>query len=126
MDSVKSAKTPEELGKFIKDDIETIEIEGDLRKKVLRIKATGKVSWALVVGAIAVAITSILAAPATGGTSFVANVVTVPVAATVLGGSCTIAAVSIAVAGGGVAALNKLRKYKIISDSNERLIIKKK
>lgn len=92
-----------------------------MRKKVLIIKATGKVSWAVAVGANAVD-----SAPATGGTSFAANVVTVSVAATALGGNCTIAAVSIAVAGGGVAALNKLRKYKIISDSNDILIIKKK
>ena len=126
MDKVKRAKTAEELGKFIKEDAETIEIEGDLRKKVLRIKATGKVAWAIAVGAISVAIISIISAPATGGGSLAANAITVPVATATLGASCATTAVAIGVAGGGVAALNKLRNYKIVSDSNDILIIRRK
>lgn len=121
MDNIKFAKTADELGKFIKDDIDVIEIEGDLRRKVLKIKATGKIAWAVVVGAITVAIASVTIVPIAGMASFVAA----PMAVTILGGSCTNVAISIAIAGGGIITLNQLRKYKIISDLNGRLVIKK-
>lgn len=39
-----NCKTSEELGKAIKNQEEFIEIEGDLRNKVIRIKAAGKVT----------------------------------------------------------------------------------
>lgn len=38
-------KTAEELGKAIKNNEDTIEIEGNLKNEVFRIKATGKVAW---------------------------------------------------------------------------------
>lgn len=34
-----------DLGEAVNNEQDTIEIEGDLGKKVLRIKATGKVAW---------------------------------------------------------------------------------
>ena len=61
--------TSKELGEALKQDQETIEIEGDLTNKTFRIKAAGKVAWAVAFGAIVVAVASVLAAPATGRTS---------------------------------------------------------
>lgn len=64
--------------------------------------------------------------PVSGGTSTllaVTNfVVTAPAAVGVLGFSTTVAAISIAVAGGGVAVLNKLRKYSIVSRKGNQLV----
>ena len=59
------------LGKALKDNEGEIIIEGDLKNKVLRIKATGKVAWAVAIGAIGVAVVSAIAAPATGGDSII-------------------------------------------------------
>lgn len=119
---VTSAK---ELGEALKAGADTIEIEGDLSKRVLRIKATGKVAWGIAIGAIVVAVVAILAAPAGGGVPALASAFTAPAAAAVLGVPTTVAAISIAVAAGGVAALNSLRKYKIVSKNGDKLVIKK-
>src|SRR5512133_2681636 len=107
------------LGEALRNDEDSIIIEGSLAQKVLRIKATGKVAWAVAIGAIAVVIVSILAAPATGGTSVASNFVTVPVATSILG-SATSTAITIAIVAGGVGALNKIRKYKIDKISADR------
>jgi len=93
--------------------------------KVIRIKATGKVCWVVAIGAIGIVVLSILAVPATGGISTIKGVIAAPVAVTILGGSTTIAAVSIAVAAGGIGALNKLRKYKIAERGDDKLILKR-
>ena len=44
-------KTSKQLGQAIKEEKETIEIEGDLAAKVIRIKATGKVAWGVAAAA---------------------------------------------------------------------------
>lgn len=116
-----------DLAKALKEGQSTIEIEGDLSKRTVIIKATGSVAWAVAVGAIGVAVVSILAVPTTGGTSIPLSAlttgVTVPAAVGILGVSTTVTAVSLAVAGGGVAVLNKLRKYKIVSKSDNRVVL---
>lgn len=115
-----------DLGHALKNGEDTIEIEGDLIRKVFRIKATNKVAWAVAIGAIAVSVVAILAAPATFGISNSVHVLTAPIVITSLGVPATAAAISIAVAGGGVAVLNKLRKYKVIEKTDKRLLISKK
>lgn len=113
------------LGEALKDDEDEIIIEGDLKEKVIRIKAKGKVAWAIAIGAIAVAVAAIIATPATGGASSIAAVATAPAAVSVLGGAATTAAISIAVAAGGVGALNKLREYKIVENDENKLVLRK-
>lgn len=120
-----TADTPEKLGKALKKDEDTIIIEGVLINIVIRIKATGKIAWAVAIGSIAVSVVAVLATPATGGTSNAAHLVTAPVAMGILGSAATGAA-AIAVAAGGVGALNKLRKYQIVEQSADRLILKRK
>lgn len=114
------------LGKALKENEDEIIVEGDLKNKVLRIKATGKVAWTVAIGAIGVAVVSIIAAPATGGISGTANFIAAPAAVSILGGTTTTAAISIAVAGGGIGALNKLRKYKVVKNDENQLILKRK
>lgn len=113
------------LGKALKDNKDEIIIEGDLKNKVLRIKATGKVAWAIAIGAIGVAVVAILLTIETGGTSSIAAAAVAPAAVSVLGVETTIAAIGIAVVAGGVGALNKLRKYKIVENDDKKLILKK-
>ena len=50
------ATNEKELTEAINNGSSEIEIEGDLANKVIRIKATGKVAWAVAIGAIIVAI----------------------------------------------------------------------
>lgn len=120
----------EDLANAIKNGQDTITVEGDLSKKIIRIKATGKVAWAVAIGAITVAVTAAITVPASGGTSapiaVTTFVATAPAAVGVLGFSTTVAAISIAVAGGGVAVLNKLRKYSIVSRKGNQLVLKRK
>ena len=49
-------KNEKELGREIENKTEEIEIEGDFSKKVIKIHATGKVAWAVVIGAFGIAI----------------------------------------------------------------------
>ena len=132
--------TEKELGNAINDNIDTIEIEGDLAKKVVKIKATGKVAWAACIGSLTVAIIATVAAmipdPAEPVELGVASI-SYGISAVALG-TATTSAVSIGIAGAiaagatGVAVgssaigiLNKLRKYKITEKSERKLILKR-
>lgn len=115
-----------ELGKALKNNQDTIDIEGSLTKRVIRIRATGKVCWAIAIGGIGVSVTAIIFAPATGGISTTASYMAAPTTVGVLGGATAVSAVTIAVAAGGVAALNRLRKYKEVSRKNDRIVLKRK
>jgi len=116
-------RTEKELGVALKDNQETIEIEGDLKNKVIRIKATGKIAWAVAISAIAVAVVIALGS---GGTATPASGVIGIGAVSVLGLPAAISAVAIAVAAGSVGALNSLRRYKIVSDTDDKLVLSRR
>ncbi|MEZ5534096.1 MAG: hypothetical protein R3F02_00590 [Thiolinea sp.] len=123
-----TVKTEKDLGEAINNEQDTIEIEGDLGKKVLRIKATGKVAWAIAIGAIGFAVVATLypvPEPTTQLASKTSALVAGGGAVAILGTGTTATAVSIAIAAGGVGALNKLRTYKVISTTNNRVILKR-
>jgi len=120
-----TVKTEEELAEALNNDEDTIEIEGDLRNKTLKIKATGKVAWIIAIGAVGVATASIILAPASGGTTTLISAIAAPAAVSIWGTGVTISAISIAVAAGGIGVLNKLRQYKIIENTDNRLVLKK-
>ncbi len=119
-ESVSVIDNEKALGKALKEKQEFIEIKGDLRRQVLKIKATGKIAWAIAIGGIGIAVTLILVS---GGTATPASALVGVGSVSVLGLPATISAVSIAVAAGGVGTLNSLRKYKISSDSGDKLIL---
>jgi hypothetical protein len=108
----------DDLGDALNNNDDTIEIEGDLAKKVFKIKATGKAAWAIAIAAIGVAVA--LALPS-GGTSGIIGAGAI----TVLGLPAATSAVAIAVAAGGIGALNKLRRYKVIERNDNLLILKR-
>ena len=126
----KKVSTEAELGEALKNNEETIEIEGDLANKAFKIRATGKVAWAVAIGAIGIATYSVYVTIGTAGTSSVVTASTSGImavtATTVLGGAVTYSAIAIAVAAGGVAALNTLRKYRQVSYEKNRLVLKRK
>lgn len=118
----KVIKNEEELAKALKNNEETIEIEGDLATKVIKIKATGSVAWAVAVGAIAVAVTVVVMS---GGTGAPASGVIGVAAVSVLGLPAATTAVMIAIAAGGVGVLSSLRDYKIESSNEAHVILKR-
>lgn len=128
--------TSKELGQAIKEEKETIEIEGDLVAKVIKIKATGKVAWGVAAAALGIGVFAIVHTPhatvATapvggvgGAISFGSSLVSTGVAGAILG-PAAITAFSIAVAAGGMGALNKLRQYKIVNKTEGHLTLKRK
>lgn len=80
----------------------------------------------MAIGAIGVAVYSIIAAPVTGGTSTVVAGLTASTAVSTLGLGTTTTAILIAVGAGGVEVLNSLRQYKEISRTPSSLILKRK
>lgn len=115
-----------ELGKALQDGIDSIEIEGNLKDKVLRIKASGKVAWVIALGAIAIAV--IVALSNTLANIGEANKVLMESPDSAphlwLGGVWIL--VGIAVVAIIVAMLNKFRGYKLEKVSNTRIILRKK
>ncbi len=129
-----SVSNEKELGNALKNGEESIEIVGDLANKTIKIRAVGKVAWAIAIGAIGIAAYSIISAPITGpvsgGTAELmkgfTNLVTAPTAIAILGGPATYTAILIAVAAGGIRSLSSLRNYKEISRTSNSLILKRR
>lgn len=122
--------TEKELGEALKRGESTIEVEFDLQNKVLKIKALEKGAWVVCVAAIGVAVVCGVVTISTAGTATVPSTfVAAPAVVTVssfLGMPTAISAIGIAIAGGGVGALNKLRGYRVEKVSDEKIILHKK
>lgn len=117
-----------ELGKALRNGEDRIEIEVNLpvSNAVIKVKAASNVAWAVAIGGIAVAVLVLLpipdpAKPAEAAAALAAT----PVVVATLGADAAASAVLIAVAGGGVASLNKLRKYSMTKEG-DKLILKRK
>ena len=119
--------TEKELGEALKRGEDTIDIEMDLSRKVLKIKAVGNYAWAICVAAIGVAVVCGVVTITSAGTAAAPSAfVATPAVASFLGVPTAISAIGIAIAGGGVGALNKLRGYRVEKVSNEKVILHKK
>ena len=115
----KKVRTEAELGDALKNNEETIEIEGDLANKTFKIRATGSIAWGIAIGAIGLAFYSLVATVGSAGTAAPATMISSSLAgvgaASILGGSVTYSAIAIAVAAGGVGALTHLLIHKFPS-----------
>jgi hypothetical protein len=118
-----TVRTEKEFADALNNDAETIEIEGDLANKIIKIRATGKVAWLVAFGAIGIAVMAMMLAPASGGGAGVVGIAAAPVAIGILGASATAAAVSIALAARSTTVLTKMRSYKEKSSSRNNLIL---
>ena len=119
-----------ELGRAIKEGKDNIEVEFDLARKVIKIKGVGKVAWGACALGLAVAIAAVIVTLASGGTSSPATVPAglagMGTATAVMGYSVAASAVAIGASGGGIATLNKLRKYRIEKINENKIILHKK
>ncbi|MCK9384211.1 MAG: hypothetical protein M0Q15_06250 [Nevskia sp.] len=97
-----------------------------LAKKTIRLRATGKVAWAIAAAAIGLAVYAALGAPATGGTSLALESFAAPAAIGILGFEVTFLAIAVAVAAGGIGALTSLRRYKEISRTSDTLVLSRR
>lgn len=132
-DEKRICKTPKEISEAVKNNVDEFLIEGDLSKKVIRIKATGKTAWGLCAGSLAVAIALIVVGTATtpavppAGMHFLAGGAVVSAAAASVLGPAAVTAISIGVCAGGIGALNTLRdKYDIVEKGDNFLKLKRK
>jgi hypothetical protein len=127
-------KTNEELGKALKNEVDEIEIsvESAAGKTTLKIKAKGRVAWAACFSSFAVAVVAVVFIVGKkkndGGDSHKEALMALPAMGlpiALLGWQAAVGAVAIAIAGGGVGALNKLRKYKM-EERDGKIILKRK
>jgi hypothetical protein len=116
-------ETGKELGQALKREEDTIEIHGDLARKTIELRATGKVAWAIALAAIGLAVYAALSAPVTGGTSLALEGFAAPAAVGILGFEVMYLAIAVAVAAGGVGALASLRHYKELSRTSNSLVL---
>lgn len=135
---MKTVRTSKELGIAIKNNEDYIYVEGDLKNKIIRIKATGKIAWGIAGASIAIAVGLYLATPAVtavsapaagvgGAISFTGSAAAATAAITVLGFNATVVAITVAVSAGGFAGIQSLRdKYTIVSKDDNGVIMKRK
>lgn len=119
--------TEKELANAINNDsVSEIEIKGDLKEKVVKIRAKGKVAWAIAVGAITIAVLLIISSPVTLGTQSIVSLPALGPAVAVLGVGVTLSAVQIAAAAGGVAILAYIREgMKVVDEGSNYIVLKK-
>ncbi len=126
--------TPDELSTAIKNKAEFITIEGDLRNKVIKIKATGKVAWGVCAASLTAAIAfyvatptaTIVATPVAGAATSVSGLVATTAAVAAIG-PAAVTAIAIGVAAGGIGVLNTLRdKYKIVEKGKKHIKLQRK
>ncbi|RDU52581.1 hypothetical protein CQA49_07575 [Helicobacter sp. MIT 00-7814] len=126
-EAIKGAVSDEAgLKEAIANNQSSIEIEGNLAQKVVRVKATGAVAWVVAVGAvvaiIALVVRSYFALPATSGA-----LMAIPGDSSAQADSSVLIALGIlalvAISAILIAVFNRLRKYKVekLSDSRVRL-----
>jgi len=121
-----------ELGRAIKAERDVIEITIDLRDGIVRIKAVGKIAWAIAIGAIGTAVaiwwfTRVVtpASPA-GVFALVPLAGGATAAVTVLGVDATTLAITVGITAGGVGAVTSLRHgYNLVEKSGRYYLEKK-
>lgn len=125
---------PKEVAKAVESKQDEIFIEINLGKKVLRIKAIGKIAWAVCAASLAAAIAFFIATPAAtaaltpagGGAAALAGMAFAAPAVAALG-SAVVPAILIGVSAGGIGALTTLRdKYKVVEKTDKYIKLKRK
>ena len=124
-------KTAKELSEAIIEETDMIEVEGDLSNKIVRIKVTGKVAWAVCAVSLAAAISFAIAAGATaavppvGGAHLVGFTAAMGTSASILGSA--VPALTIGICAGGIGALTALRnRYSIVKKAKGSVVLKRK
>ena len=126
-------KTEEELKKAIKDEVDTIEITGDLKNKIIKIKAKGKVGLIvgiglILIGGAATILSGGSAAPATiPGMAMAKAAFLLPPATAAAGGGRLGGLISaLGIGSVGASMLNSLKKYDIKEETDKKIVLKRK
>ncbi|MEI0492532.1 hypothetical protein R4J17_08805 [Brachyspira intermedia] len=129
----KKVRTEEELKEAIKNEEDTIEIIGDLKNKIIKIKAKGKVSLILGIGLILIGGAATIlsggsAAPATIPSMAMAKAAFLlpPAAAAAGGGSLGGLISALGIGSVGTSMLNSLKKYEIKEETDKKIVLKRK
>lgn len=121
---VKDAK---ELAQAIKSNEDYIEIEGDLKKGVVKVKGTGKIAWALCFSCIAIAAAAtayiVMKNDEDAKTKAVAAI-SATAAVAILGPTTAATCVMMAVYAGNVDVISKLREYRIEEQGDRLFLVK--
>lgn len=125
-------KNEKDLADAINQNQDYIEIEGDLANKVIKIKATNKIAWGVLISVTAVAIVAIIYKDKQSPNNITEEMnkisaVTKYIPSNLIesiGAGVVASIVAIAISSGGITALYKLRNYKLekISDQHIKLI----
>jgi cellulase/cellobiase CelA1 len=122
-------ETEKELADALNKKQESFEIEGALKDNVLKIKNTGMATWMVALSAISFASSAALTTTKVGK---IVTPLTLPIATftaigaiPILGIPATTSAIAIAVASGGIGVLHRLRKYKIIQNDKDKLVLQR-
>ncbi|MEY8356755.1 hypothetical protein AALB39_25860 [Lachnospiraceae bacterium 54-53] len=117
-------RNEEEFGEAVRDGKEKVVLEGDLADKVKKLYKINLALWNFCLICLAVTIIALMQVPITGGTSGVVSLVVGTPVAAIVGTEIAVSAVMIAVAGGGVQVLYKLRRdYRMETGKDGRVII---
>lgn len=117
-----TVNTPKELGEALVDKADEIRIEGELAKRVQRIRATNRFKWVAVYGCLAGAVVAVAS-----GIGIPAATVLAGVALVILGYHATFVAISIGVAGKGAEVLKVLRNdYREVERGEAHLVLKRR
>ncbi|QUT14558.1 hypothetical protein [Rahnella inusitata] len=123
---MEQASTFKELIKALLGGANTIEVHGDITKGTIKLVSSGAVSWAIAFGAVSLSFAALALVPATGGASSTAEFLLAPAAVAAIGWPAALAALSITTSAGSLAALKKLRKYKVEDFSDGYAVLVKK
>jgi len=117
--------TVKEFVDEVKKNHDEIVITGKIGKILITIKGTGKIAWLLAVAAIAICVAIVIASLPAGGVPAVVAIPALAPAVAILGPSAALGALQIAVAGGGIAILKKIRQYDIVDLGNDKYVLRK-
>lgn len=115
-----------ELAKALRIDEPVIELRNGLAHKTRKLLAIGFTLWCVCMSLLAVTVVSLLMMPAAPGPFAIASLVAGTPAAGIMGTSTATTAIMIALAGGGVGTLHKIRRYHLIDCDENHIILRRK
>lgn len=114
-----------ELGEAIRKNEKTINVHGSIAPRIKRLHDLDKVLYCMCLMCLAVAVVALMQIPAAGGGMLPLGFVAGTPAAAIVGVPTAKTAVLIAVSGGGISTLKRLRSYKLMRVNREHVILYK-
>jgi hypothetical protein len=110
--------TPSQLGEALKDDVDEIEVVGELKTDVIKIKDTSDLQWKIAIGAIVASAGLVIT-----GLGLPLALLSGGAAVAIIGAAATGAAIKMGVAAGDPRAVQKLREYSM-EEKGESLVLR--